>query len=232
MLPLPAALPPVEIGPFRRIDCAGQIRALAKAWRNCLAECLSGVNDGTYAIYLSNCGQVVCLVARYGRMGWLLAQAKGPHNSAVEADRLTQIYVAFTDVGVFPAAHTETIRNILLCRDWSPHHAVDPRDSTRQWAYTDSFGQLAINCVNFYRLSVNSGERSLHTGEVVGSIPTAPTILARISWAFHFQLHRSLHFRTERSVKMTLRPVENPWTLFLFGFDQIFRKGIFQRAWE
>jgi hypothetical protein len=24
--------------------------------------------------------------------------------------------------------------------------------------------------------------------------------------------------------------VENPWTLFLFGFDQIFRKGIFQHA--
>ena len=126
-LPLPAALPPVEIGPFRRIDCAGQIRALAKAWRNCLAECLCGVNDGSYAIYLSDRWQVVCLVARYGRMGWLLAQAKGPHNSAVEADRLTQIYVAFTDVGVFPAADTETIRNILLCRDWSPHHAPDLR---------------------------------------------------------------------------------------------------------
>jgi len=126
-LPLPATLPPAEIGPFRRIDCAGQIRALAKAWRNCLAQCLCGVNDGGYAIYLSDRWQVVCLVARYGRMGWLLAQAKGPHNNTVEADRLTEIYVAFTNVGVFPAADTETIRNILLCRDWSSHHAPDLR---------------------------------------------------------------------------------------------------------
>jgi hypothetical protein len=38
------------------------------------------------------------------------------------------------------------------------------------------------------------------------------------------------HYFSERSVKMTLRPVENPWTLFLFGFDQIFRNGIFQHA--
>ena len=126
-LPLPAALPPVEIGPFRRIDCATELRALAKAWRNCLAECLSGVNDGTYAIYLADRWEVVCLVARYGRIGWLLAQAKGPYNSDVEADRLTQIHAAFSDVGVFPAAHIETIRNILVCRDWSPQHALDPR---------------------------------------------------------------------------------------------------------
>ena len=126
-LPLPATLPPVEIGPFRRIDCAGQIRTLAKAWRNCLAECLCGVNDGSYAIYLSDRWQVVCLVARYGRMGWLLVQVKGPGNSNVQTDRLTEIHAAFGDIGVFPAAPIETIRNILLCRDWSPHHALDPR---------------------------------------------------------------------------------------------------------
>jgi hypothetical protein len=44
--------------------------------------------------------------------------------------------------------------------------------------------------------------------------------LAGISRAFSFPIHRLLHFRTERSVKITLRPVENPWTLFLFGFDK------------
>ena len=61
--------------------------------------------------------------------GWVgcLAQAKGPYNSDVEADRLTQIHAAFSDVGVFPAADIETIRNILLCRDWSPQHALYPR---------------------------------------------------------------------------------------------------------
>jgi hypothetical protein len=61
----------------------------------------------------------------------------------------------------------------------------------------------------------------LHTGEVVGSIPTAPTILRDF-------LGSIWQLRTERSVKMTLRPVENPRALFSFGFDQIFRNGIFQ----
>ena len=34
----------------------------------------------------------------------------------------------------------------------------------------------------------SAGERSLHTGEVIGSIPIAPTILARISRAFSFPI--------------------------------------------
>ena len=37
-LPLPETVPPAEIGPFRRIDCAAELRALGKAWRNCLAD--------------------------------------------------------------------------------------------------------------------------------------------------------------------------------------------------
>ena len=46
---------------------------------------------------------------------------------------------------------------------------------------------------------------------------------ARFRGLFHFKSH-SRHFETERSVKTTLRPVENPWTSFSFGFD--LRKGI------
>jgi hypothetical protein len=38
---------------------------------------------------------------------------------------------------------------------------------------------------------------------------------------FHLRLGHSRRFRTERSVKTTLRVVENPWTLFSIGFEQI-----------
>src|SRR5262249_50552050 len=60
----------------------------------------------------------------------------------------------------------------------------------------------------------SAGERSLHTGEVVGSIPTAPTTfcppLAGFFIFFSFTKRRS---ETERSVKMTHQVVENAWTL-------------------
>ena len=58
----------------------------------------------------------------------------------------------------------------------------------RPWAYTDGCAQLAINSVFLHQSprllrskpdGGRSGERSLHTGEVVGSIPTAPTILSK-----------------------------------------------------
>ena len=127
LLPLPATAPPVEIGPFRRIDGAAELRALGKAWRNCLADFVSGINDGTHAVYLSDGWQVACLLVRYGRLGWLLAQAKGPGNSDVAPDLLAQINATFGQVGAFPAADSDTIRSILFCRDWMPQHGRGPR---------------------------------------------------------------------------------------------------------
>jgi hypothetical protein len=122
-LPLPDSLPPSQIDGFRRIDCPNEIRALAKRWQNCLADCVYGVNEGTYAVYLSDQWNVVCLVCRYNQMGWFLAQCKGPKNTDVESDRLNQIWAAFARIGIIPVAQCEVVRNVLLNRNFAA--AVD-----------------------------------------------------------------------------------------------------------
>ena len=116
-LPLPTSLPPSEIDGFCRIDCPAEVRALGKKWQNCLAECVYGINEGTYAVYLSDQWNVVCLVCRYDRMGWFLAQCKGPKNTDVERGRLNQVRSAFARIGIVPVAKCEAIRNILLHRN-------------------------------------------------------------------------------------------------------------------
>jgi len=45
-----------------------------------------------------------------------------------------------------------------------------------------------MNFVSFVNEFQTLEERFLHTGEVEGSIPSAPTIFAHISWAFSFSL--------------------------------------------
>ena len=99
-LPLPDTLPPAEIEGFRRLDAVAEIRELAKNWRNCLADYLISVNDGTSAIYLSEQLEAVCSVGRHGRMGWLLVQTKGPRNADIEPDQLAQIHAAFAAAGI------------------------------------------------------------------------------------------------------------------------------------
>src|SRR5262249_17853587 len=66
---------------------------------------------------------------------------------------------------------------------------------------------------NAWALS-SAGERSLHTGEVVGSIPTAPTILRDFLGSIR-------QLTTERNEKTTLRPGENRGTLFALCFIKI-----------
>jgi hypothetical protein len=116
-LPLPISLPPAQIDDFRRIDCPTEVRALGKKWQNCLADCVYGINEGTYAVYLSDQWNVVCLVCRYDRMGWFLAQCKGPKNTDVERGRLDQVRAAFARIGIVPVAKCEAIRNVLLHRN-------------------------------------------------------------------------------------------------------------------
>jgi hypothetical protein len=118
-LPLPATLPPVEIGGFRRLDTVAEIRDLAKNWRNCLAGYVFSVNDGTSAIYLSEQLQAVCSVGRHGRMGWFLLQTKGPRNAAIEPDQLAQIHAAFADAGIPEAAIIDPIKSIIQTDKWS-----------------------------------------------------------------------------------------------------------------
>jgi hypothetical protein len=109
-LPLPATLPPVEIGGFRRLDTVAEIRELAKNWQNCLADYLFNVNDGTSAIYLSEQLEAVCFLARHGRMGWFLNQAKGPKNVDIDPDQLAEIHAAFAAAGIPPSSNIEATR--------------------------------------------------------------------------------------------------------------------------
>src|SRR5262249_21680188 len=67
-------------------------------------------------------------------------------------------------------------------------------------------GILYIAVRNGRALS-SAGERSLHTGEVVGSIPTAPTI-------FQSLIGSVGQLTTEHNEKTTIRFGENPGTLF------------------
>ena len=57
-------------------------------------------------------------------------------------------------------------------------------------------------------------EHSLHTGEVVGSIPTAPTISRDFLGSIR-------QLTTERNEKTTLRSGENPGTLFVLCFKKV-----------
>ena len=121
-LPLPDTLPPKEIGGFRRLDAAAEIRNLAKNWQNCLADYLFNVNEGTSAIYLSSDRQGVCFLCRYGRMGWFLLQAKGPKNAEIEPDQLAQIYAAFASAGIPQSSIIEPIKSIIKTDEWPHYH--------------------------------------------------------------------------------------------------------------
>jgi hypothetical protein len=59
-----------------------------------------------------------------------------------------------------------------------------------------------------------SGWKSLHTGEVVGSIPTAPTIKSPVKSAFTAPQRFGPLGSFRQKQETTLRLVENSWTLF------------------
>ena len=70
-----------------------------------------------------------------------------------------------------------------------------------------------LGCQHVPTSSRSDGERSLHTGEVVGSIPTAPTILRDFLGSIR-------QLTTERNEKTTLRPGENRGILFALCFTK------------
>lgn len=97
-LPLPTELPPRSIGNARRLDSSREIRDLATQWKNCLEKLyLEPVNDGKCAIYLwdDTRDPAACLVERHGRLGWFLAEIRGPQNKKVESELLADIRCAF-----------------------------------------------------------------------------------------------------------------------------------------
>ena len=124
-LPLPAALPPLEISGFRRLDAVAEIRDLAKNWQNCLADYLFNVNDSTSAIYLAEQLEAVCFLARHGRMGWYLLQTKGPRNAAIEPNQLAEINAAFAAAGIPPSTMIDAIKSIVLNDEWAQHRQAD-----------------------------------------------------------------------------------------------------------
>jgi hypothetical protein len=101
-LPLPEALPPRQIGKARRLDCVQEIRALATAWRNCLAHYAWQVDKGDCAIYLWDDppSPAACHVTREGRLGWVLNKPLGPKNSELEPGQIDLICSTFANAGV------------------------------------------------------------------------------------------------------------------------------------
>ena len=118
---LPANLPPPLIGAFRRVDSVDEIRTLATAWHNCLAEYLYQINNGMAALYLAEAQKVACLVSRCGRLGWCLADAKGPHNAAVAPTSLAEIYACFANASIPHTSCLGALKAILAAPAW-----VDP----------------------------------------------------------------------------------------------------------
>jgi hypothetical protein len=92
-LPLPEAMPCVQIGLARRLDCVSEIQALASRWQNCLRDYISSVNTGRCAIYVWDNDEIpaTCLIRRHGRLGWFLDNVKGPRNAEIDTQDLTRL---------------------------------------------------------------------------------------------------------------------------------------------
>jgi hypothetical protein len=102
-LPLPDPVPPEAVGGAHRLDDTTEICRLAKRWKNCLANAyLKSVNAGCAAVYLWPHPQApaACVVTRHGRLGWALADAKGPENADLPPAREEEIHRAFAAVGI------------------------------------------------------------------------------------------------------------------------------------
>ncbi len=117
-LPLPDALPTVQVGLARRIDHATDLRKLAKRWKNCLESYIWRVDEGGCAIYLwEHAGiQAVCAVTRCSRLGWFLNEVNGPRNAEIEPPHLETIRNAFDDAGMPPRSIIEAVERIV---SWS-----------------------------------------------------------------------------------------------------------------
>ncbi|MGC1776701.1 MAG: hypothetical protein WBB34_02060 [Xanthobacteraceae bacterium] len=120
-LPLPDRLPGLQIGSFRRIDAAVEIRSLAKAWCNCLAGYLHAINDGTNLIYLSTDSEQpgAALLVRAQRLGWALAEIKGPNNVDLDREHVVRHGEAFAVAGIPKLADVAAIKDLLWRRQFS-----------------------------------------------------------------------------------------------------------------
>jgi hypothetical protein len=120
-LPLPECLPDPRIGPFVRLDNVAEIRSLAKAWRNCLVDHLHEVNEGTNLIYLSaeDALPAAALVVRVQRLGWALAQIKGPKNIDLDRRQAIRHSEKFAAAGIPRLADVAAIKDLLWRRQFA-----------------------------------------------------------------------------------------------------------------
>ena len=120
-LPLVDGLPSPQIGCFRRVDSVPEIRALAKAWANCLGNALHDISAGTSAVYLSSYDgpPAVALVGRADRLGWVVVQIKGPRNVDLDAASLLAHHNAFAEAGIPRSGDVAAIKDLILQSRWS-----------------------------------------------------------------------------------------------------------------
>ena len=114
-LPLPDRLPDRRISTFCRLDDVAGIKSLAKAWCNCLIDHLYEVNEGTHLVYCSNenTPPAVALIVRIHRLGWALAQIKGPRNIELDASEATRHCASFAAAGIPRLADVTAIKDFL-----------------------------------------------------------------------------------------------------------------------
>jgi hypothetical protein len=114
-LPLPQTMPPAQIGLARRLDGTAEVCALAKSWKNCLAQYTDGIDAGACAIYLWEDATmpVACQVTRHGRLGWFLGEVLGPQNVDPSPDLLQRVRSAFADADIPQRSAAYAIECIL-----------------------------------------------------------------------------------------------------------------------
>jgi hypothetical protein len=101
-LPLPQAIPPLQVGLARRLDATADVLALARRWKNCLASYVGQIDQGTCAIYLwdDTAMPAACEMTRHGRLGWFLGEVLGPENVELDPQQLQHISNTFADAGI------------------------------------------------------------------------------------------------------------------------------------
>ncbi|HEX4407383.1 MAG TPA: hypothetical protein VH206_01295 [Xanthobacteraceae bacterium] len=114
-LPLPDRLPNEQIGHFRRVDEPAQIRALARSWKNCLADHIREVNEGASLVYLSpdKANEAAALLSRINRIGWAVVDIKGPRNIEIKPELLAKYYDTFRSANVSRLSDVAAIRSII-----------------------------------------------------------------------------------------------------------------------
>ena len=117
-LPLPDRLPDHQIGSFVRLDNVTEIRSLAKDWRNCLADCLHAINEGTNLLYISTEDRppAAALVVRADRLGWALAQIKGLKNVDLDRHIVARHYNTFAQAGIPKSTNLAAIKGAAMAK--------------------------------------------------------------------------------------------------------------------